>query len=372
MIPLVDLGAQYAVIRDELQRAVDDVFQSGTFVLGPQAKAFETEFAAACGVPYAVGVGNGTDALTLALRALDVGPGHEVIVPASSFVATAEAVCLVGARPIFADVSPETLTLTPAAAAACVTQRTRAIIAVHLYGHPAEMDALEVLARQHGLALVEDAAQAHGARFRGMPVGSLGTAACFSFFPSKNLGAPGDAGIVVTNDSLLAQRVRRLANHGRGAGEKYTHAVVGTNSRLDEIHAACLRVKLGRLTGWNQRRRAIAQRYDARLRAHPALTLQVVSPQAEPVYHLYVIRTARRDELAKKLARRGIATGVHYPAPLHLLEAFAGLGYRRGDFPVSERAAAEVLSLPMYPEMTDRQVDEITNAISQILEDTIS
>lgn len=370
MIPLVDLRAQYAAIREELNQAIRDVFESGIFVQGPQVAAFESEFAAACGVPYAVGVGNGTDALTLTLRALDVGPGHEVIVPANSFVATAEAVCLVGAMPVFADVLPSTLALNPEAVAAQITPRTRALIPVHLYGQPADMDGLMALARRHGLHLVEDAAQAHGARCAGRPVGSLGDVACFSFYPAKNLGAFGDAGMVVTASQDIAERVRLLANHGRAQGEKYTHRVVGTNSRLDEIHAACLRVKLRHLSSWNGRRRQIAARYTERLRSLRSLTLPAEAAWAEPVYHLYVIRAARRDDLAKGLAPRGISTGIHYPVPLHLLEAFASLRHRPGDFPVAERAAGEVLSIPMYPEMTDQQVDEITDTIGQILEDT--
>lgn len=362
-IPAADLRAQHAALRDELLDAFRRVLDSSAFVLGAEVTAFEQEFAAYCDVPHALGVANGTDALALALRALGVGPGDSVALPAFTFVGTAEAVCHVGARPLFVDIEPRTFTLDPNALRDVMRRdgTVRAIIPVHLYGQVAAMDELAAVANETGAVIVEDAAQAHGARYHGRRAGGLGSLACFSFYPSKNLGALGDGGAITTNDADLAARVALLRDHGQR--NKYIHQTVGFTSRLDGLQAAWLRVKLRHLDEWNARRRSIAARYDGLLRDVPGISPPVSAPGREHVYHLYVIRCHERDALKAHLDAQGIAAGVHYPVPLHLQPAFAQLGHQAGDFPVAEAAAREVLALPIYPEMSEAAVSYVGNAV---------
>jgi dTDP-4-amino-4,6-dideoxygalactose transaminase len=345
---MVDLKAQQRRLGGELEAAVARVVASARFVGGEEVESFEGEFAAACGVRHACGVANGTDALVLALRALGIGPGDEVVAPAFSFFGTVEAILLVGAQPVLVDVDPATATLDPALLGNAITSRTRAVVPVHLYGHPADMDPIVELAKRHGLWVIEDAAQAHAAELAGRPAGSLGHVAAFSFYPSKNLGAWGDAGAVVSNDAELIARVRRMAQHGAGA-QRYEHLVAGTNSRLDALQAAVLRAKLCRLVDWNEERRERVRAYDMALAGLPGLTLPRERSGARSAWHLYTVRVADRDGLQHHLAARGVATAVHYPTPLHLQPALAGLEH--GELPVSEQLAREVLSLPLYPEL---------------------
>jgi dTDP-4-amino-4,6-dideoxygalactose transaminase len=357
-----ELRSQYASIREEIDAAIARVLERGWFILGPEVEAFEAEFAAYCGARYGIGVGSGTEALHLALWACGVGPGDEVITVAHTAVPTINAISLTGARPVFVDVDPATYTMDPAAAAAAVTPRTRALLPVHLYGHPADMAPLRELAERHGLWLIEDAAQAHGARYRGARVGTLGHLAAFSFYPTKNLGAYGDGGMVVTNDATLAGRVRRLRNYGQS--DRYHHEVLGLNSRLDELQAAVLRVKLRHLDAWTAARRERAARYTAALgRAIPPAE----APWAQHVYHLYVVRVPQRAAVQEALARAGIGTLIHYPVPAHLQRAYAFLGVARGSLPVTERLAEEVLSLPLYPELPLAQVDEVAATLEATL-----
>jgi len=357
-----ELRSQYAAIREEIDAAIARVLERGWFVLGPEVEAFEAEFAAYCGARYGIGVGSGTEALHLALWACGVGPGDEVITVAHTAVPTINAISLTGARPVFVDVDPMTYTMDPAAAAAAVTPRTRALLPVHLYGHPADMAPLRELAERHGLWLIEDAAQAHGARYRGARVGTLGHLAAFSFYPTKNLGAYGDGGMVITNDATLAERVRRLRNYGQS--DRYHHEVLGLNSRLDELQAAVLRVKLRHLDAWTAARRERAARYTAALRRAIPPT---EAPWAQHVYHLYVVRVPQRAAVQEALARAGIGTLIHYPVPAHLQRAYAFLGVARGSLPVTERLAEEILSLPLYPELPLTQVDEVAATLEATL-----
>ena len=360
MIPILELSTQYARLQPELEAAVLRALRSTHYIMGPEVEAFEQEFAAWHGARYGLGVGNGTDALHLALRALGVGPGDEVICPAFTFVATAGAAALTGATPIFADIDPETYVLDPASVEAAITPRTKAIVAVHLYGHPAPMEALSALARRHGLGLVEDCAQSTGAMLDGRKTGTLGDLGCFSFFPSKNLGGIGDGGMVLTNNPELAEKVRMLRGHGSRV--RYYHEIVGTNSRLDEIQAAALRVKLKYLDEFNARRRAVAATYTAALQGTFAVP-PVEKPGCHHVYHQYTIRVPARDELQKHLASQGVGAVIYYPVSLHLQKAFAHHGVGPGSLPVSEKAQAEVLSLPMFPELRDEQVEQILGAL---------
>ncbi len=361
-IPPLDLRAEYEEIRGEIDAAVARVLGSGSFVLGGEGEALEAELAAYCGVRHGVAVASGTDALHLALRAAGIGAGDEVILPAFTFIATAEAVSTLGATPVFCDVDPRTFTLDPKRAEEAITARTRALLPVHLYGLPADLEALGALVARHGLALIEDAAQAIGAERGGRRAGSVGLAGCLSFYPTKNLGAYGDAGMVVTNDGALAARVRQLRNHGsRG---RYHHEEVGFNSRLDELQAAVLRVKLRHLDRWTERRRQIAAAYTAGLADTP------LTPPAEPagcrhVYHQYTVRAPERDCLHEALNAAGIRSMIYYPVPLHRQPAYAALGYGEGGLPESERAAREVLSLPCYPQLTDEQVARVTAVLRE-------
>lgn len=353
------LGLDDPDLRADLDAAYARVVDRSWMILGPELEAFEAAFAAYCGADHAVGVGNGLEALILALRAAGIGPGDEVIVPAHTFIATWLAVEAAGARPVPVEVDPATLTLTAETAAAAVTPRTRAVIPVSLYGHPVEISPILALAERHGLFVLEDAAQSHGARDHGRRIGSLAHATTFSFYPTKNLGALGDGGAVVTSDARLAERLRLLRNYGSRA--KYSHEIAGVNSRLDELQAAFLSARLKRLDAANARRRVLAERYDARL-AGTDLILPSRASWAEPVYHLYVVRSPARDALQARLAAAGIETLIHYPTPCHLQPAFAHLGLKPGALPLAERLAGEVLSLPLHPGMTLDEVDQVCAA----------
>lgn len=359
VIPFVDLNAQYRAIRTEVLAAIERVLESGRFVLGSEVEAFDQEFAEYCGAGHSVATNTGTSALHLALLAAGVGPGDEVITVPFTFVATVAAIGYAGARPVLVDVEPETLTMDPSLVEAAITPRTRAIVPVHLYGQPADMNPILDLARRHGLAVIEDACQAHGAEYCGRRAGSLGDLACFSFYPAKNLGAYGEGGSVTTDDPELARRVRMLRDWG---GEtKYHHVLKGFNYRLPEVQAAVLRVKLRRLEEWTEARRARAHQYDELLSG--AVRTVPERPAARHVYHVYAIRTSARADVQQALSEAGVQTGIHYPVPVHLQPAWSDLGLGRGDFPVSELAAGEVLSLPMFAELTGEQVDRVCHAV---------
>lgn len=362
VIPLVDLKAQYRSIKAEIDAAVGAVLEKGTFILGPEVEAFEREFKEYCDTAHAVGVNSGTSALHLALLAAGVGAGDEVITAAFTFVATVAAIEYTGARAVLVDVDPSTLTMDPRRIEAAITDKTRAIIPVHLYGQPADMDPIMDIARAHSLVVVEDAAQAHGAEYRHRRVGSIGDLGCFSFYPGKNLGAAGDGGAVTTDDDGYAQSLRMLRDWG--AEEKFLHVVKGFNFRLDEIQAAILRVKLKRLGTWTELRRRLAREYSSLLSA-TAVRLPVEARDVRHVYHLYSIRTPARDRVRSELHAVGIQTGIHYPIPVHLQPAYANLGYSQGDFPVSEQAADEVLSLPLYPELTPGAAERVARAVAR-------
>lgn len=362
MIPLVDLKAQYQSIKPEIDSAIQRVVDNTQFILGREVSDFEKNFAAFCQTQHCVGVDSGTAALHLALLICDVKPGDEVITTTHTFIATAEVISLVGAKPVLVDADPRTYNIDPNKIHAAVTPRTRAIIPVHLYGQPAEMDAILEIARKHNLRVIEDAAQAHGAEYRGQRAGTMGDVACFSFYPGKNLGAYGDAGALVTNEAALADRARMLRNHGRV--DKYEHQVVGYGYRLDALQAAILGAKLPHLDAWNARRRDIADRYTELLTNSDVATPYCPS-HITPIYHIYAVLSKHRDALAKHLKARGIETGIHYPIPLHLQPVYKNLGHQRGDFPVAEKIADEELSLPMFPELTDAQVEMIVDAVRE-------
>jgi len=358
-IPLVDLKAQRETIADDLKAAVAKVVDRCDFILGEEVDLFERDFAEYCRVPYAIGVGNGTDALHLACRAFDIGPGDEVIVPAMTFASTAFGVSLTGARPVLVDVQPEDALIDPTKIEAALTPRTKAIIPVHLYGQCADMDAVCAIAAKHSLAVIEDAAQAHGAFYAGNRAGSLGDIGCFSFYPAKNLGAYGDGGLVTTARHDLAERVKVLRNCGSRV--KYHHEEIGLNSRLDTLQSAILLTKLKHLDGWNKTRRLIACHYDAALKRLPKI--QSTRYSAGSVYHLYVVRLAERDTVLRALNAQDIGAGTHYPFALHELEAYAFLGHRKGEFPVAEDWARRCLSLPIYPELTPNAADGCVDAL---------
>jgi len=361
MIPLVDLRAQYETVKDEVQRAVSEVLESGRYVLGRPVAAFEEEFAAYTGARHGVAVSSGTAALHLALLAAGARPGDEVVTVPFTFVATVAAIGYVGARPALVDIDPETLTMDPGRVEPALTERTRAILPVHLYGQPADMEPICAAARRRGVAVIEDASQAHGARYKGRRTGSLGDAACFSFYPSKNLGAYGEAGMVVTDHPEYAQAIRRLRDWGQEA--KYQHVVKGYNYRMDALQAAILRVKLRHLDEWTTARRRLAAIYDECLRG-AEVAIPRVRPDAEHAYHIYAVRTRRRALVQAALAAAGIETGIHYPVPVHLLEAWqTDLGHRAGDFPAAEGAAAEVLSLPLYAELAPDSVRRVAELV---------
>jgi dTDP-4-amino-4,6-dideoxygalactose transaminase len=359
-VPILDLEAQYAGLKAEIDAALQGVCRTGRFALGPEVEAFEVAWAEYCEAEHCVALNSGTSALHVALLALGVGEGDEVITTPLSFFATAEAILYTGARPAFADVDPVTACLDPAAIEGLISERTRAILPVHLYGHPAEMDAILRVGRARGLAVVEDACQAHGALYGDRKVGAIGDAGAFSFYPTKNLGAYGEGGALVTNDSALAERARLLRNHGQQG--RYRHAMVGFNYRMDGFQGAVLNVKLKRLDEWAARRRRIVARYGAGL-AGTALVLPSEADGVRSSWHLYVVQCEERDALAEHLAQAGVATGVHYPVPLPRLEALAGLGLRGASWPHAERLSSRVLSLPLYPEMSDEQADYVVESI---------
>ena len=360
-IPLVDLTTQYESLKPQILDSIATVLGSMQLFMGPNTQAFEREFAAFTGAEHAIGVAEGTTALHLALMTCGVGPGDEVITVAHTFMATVEAIMLVGAKPVFVDIDPQTYTMDVQQVEEHMTARTRAIIPVHLYGQPADMDPLMEVAERYGLWVIQDACQAHGALYQGRPIGRLGHMATYSFYYSKNLGAYGEAGMVTTNDDELAQRLRLLRDHG--SRERYQHEVVGMNGRLDEIQAAILRVKLPHLAAWNAQRRANAARYTRLLADLDTVVPPNIADYATHVFHLYVLRVQQRDELMAYLKDRGIGVGIHYPVPCHLQPAVHSLGYHVGDLPVTEDVAASILSLPMYPELTTDQATYIIDAI---------
>lgn len=365
-VPFVDLQPMHRQVAAELDAAWRSVLNGSNFILGPEVEEFQRRFATYCETDFAVGVANGLDAIALILAALEIGPGDEVIVPANTFIATWLAVSKVGAKPVPADCDATTGNIDPAAIERAITARTRAMIPVHLYGYPAELAELSRIAGKAGIHLVEDAAQAHGARYGGQRIGSFGTAAAFSFYPTKNLGALGDGGAVTTNDRRIAEKVRLLGNYG--ARVKYQHEVAGGNSRLDELQAAFLTAKLARLDEWNAERQRTAGLYTAQLDSLNGVRVLPASNHVEPVWHLYVVRLAQRDRLAAGLAARGIQTVIHYPTPPHLQPAFAHLHHQTGSFPVAERISSEILSLPLWPGMTDDQVTYVCSAVRALTE----
>jgi dTDP-4-amino-4,6-dideoxygalactose transaminase len=366
VIPLVDLAAQHATVAEEVAKGWQQVLARTAFIGGPQVAAFEDEFAEFTGAGHCVAVGNGTDAIEIALRALGVGPGDECIIPANTFVATAEAVCRAGAVPILADCADDgTYLVDTAAVAAAVTPRTRAIVPVHLYGQVAPVEQLLPIAERAGAWIVEDAAQAQGARRNGMGAGTLGHAAATSFYPGKNLGAYGDAGAALTNSAEAAARMRMMRDHG--SPRKYQHEVFGFNSRMDTLQAVVLSAKLRRLNEWNAARRQAAARYGAMLSGYDDIILPRTLDGNEHIWHLYVIRVPSRDRVLKELHAAGIGAGIHYPVPVHLTTAFADLGYAEGAFPVAERAASEMLSLPLFAEITQEQQERVVSVLLEAL-----
>jgi len=361
-IPLVDLRSQYQAIKQEIATALEDVFENMQLFLGPQVQAFEQEFATYCECRHGVGVASGTDALALALRACGIGPGDEVITVANTFIATVEAIALVGATPVFVDIDPDTYTMNWRQLDQVLTPRTRAVLPVHLYGHPVDMQPVLHFARLRGLRVIEDASQAHGATYHGRRVGSFGDIGCFSLYYSKNLGAYGEAGMCVTNESDLAASVRMLRDHG--SRRRYRHEVLGVNGRLDELQAAVLRVKLRYLDRWNAARQEHALAYTHHLRG-VVEAVPVARPWATHVYCYYVVQVQERDPLRKALSQEGIETGIHYPTPIHLQPACTPYGYKRGMLPVTEAVTARIISLPMYPELTPEQIETVVNAVKK-------
>jgi len=364
-VPFLDLMAQYRAYQGELDQAMRQVFESCAFAGGPFVDKFEGEFARFCECDWAVGVGSGTEALRLTLHTLGVGPGDEVITVPNSFIATAEAISWCGAKPVFVDVRPDTYTLDPDRLEAAISARTKALIPVHLFGQTADMDPIAAVAAAHDLIVIEDACQAHGARYQGRRAGSLGWAGCFSFYPGKNLGAYGEAGAVTTNDANLAERLRLLRDHGQS--QRYRHQLVGCNSRMDGLQAAVLTVKLRYLESWNQARSRVAQLYNRLLTQVPGVSTPQQGEYRDHIHHVYAIRTPNRDGLARHLLDHGIGCGIHYPVPIHLQPAYLDLGLGEGSFPVAERCAREFLSLPIYPELTEDQVNIVVRHIAEFV-----
>jgi dTDP-4-amino-4,6-dideoxygalactose transaminase len=360
-VPFLDLKAQYATIKDEIHAAVGDVMQNTAFAGGPFVAKFEQAFAQFCGTKHAIGVGNGTDALWLSLLAIGIGPGDEVITVPDTFIATAEAISYCGAKPVFVDVDEKTYNMNPARFEAAITPKTKAVIPVHLFGQTVEMDPILAIAKAHGLHLIEDACQAHGAQYKGRNAGSMGITGCFSFYPGKNLGAYGEAGAIVTNDDAVAGRIRVFRDHGQA--KKYHHDVIGWNARMDGIQGAVLSVKLKYLPDWNEARRAHAREYTRLLSDVKQVITPCESDDKKHVFHIYAIRIKERDRLMAFLGDKGISCGIHYPVPVHLQKAYEGLGLSEGSFPVAERCAAEFLSLPMFPELTSEQIRFVADEI---------
>lgn len=366
MVPLIDLKIQHRSIAAEIEAAIKNVCENTAFILSDEMKAFEQEFATYCGAKHGIGVANGTEALFLALKALGIGTGDEVIVPTNTFIATAAAVSHTGAVPVFVDCDPETYCIDPSKISGAITERTKAIIPVHLYGHPADMDAIMSIARSSGLKVVEDCAQAHGTHYKGKQVGSIGDVSAFSFYPSKTLGAYGDAGMVLTNSDELCESLKLLRDNGRTSW--YEHAIIGYNSRLDGLQAAILRVKFRYLEKWVEARRSHAARYGELLGEVDGLALPVEKTYARHSYYVYVVRVKDRETFMARLKEKGCGCGIHYPIPLHLQPAYAHLGGREGDHPVAEQYAKEIVSIPMFPEMTDDQLAEAVAVIREAVE----
>lgn len=360
-VPFLDLKVHHDPLREEIRAAMDEVIAVNAFAGGPFVEKFEQDFAPFCDCKHAIGVGNGTDALWLAMLALGIGPGDEVITVANSFIATAEAISYTGAKPVFVDAEEATSTMDPMLLERAITPRTKAIIPVHLYGQCTDMDPILEVAKGRKIPVIEDACQAHGATYKGRKAGSLGLAGCFSFYPGKNLGAFGEAGAVTTNDAALADRLRMTRDHGQA--KKYYHAVIGWNARMDGIQGAVLRVKLKYLAKNNALRLAHAERYDRGFAGIKGVLPIKRADYGVPVYHLYVVRVKERDAFMKTLGARGVGTAIHYPVPIHLQEAYASLGLKRGSFPVSERCAEEIVSLPMFPELTEQQVETVIREV---------
>jgi len=363
LVPFVDLKAQYQTIKSEIEAAISRVVESGRYILGPEVENFEKDFAEYVGARFCVGVNSGTAALQLALMVTGVGAADDVIVTANTFFATAETVSTAGARPVFVDADAVAYTIDVSKIENAITPRTRAIIPVHLYGQPADLDPIFEIARRHNLSVIEDAAQAHGAEYKGHRVGALGDVGCFSFYPAKNLGAYGDAGAIVTDDDMVARRIKLLRDHG--SDRKYYHEIVGYNFRLETLQAAVLAVKLRHLESWTRLRCRHAAQYHELLKTS-SLVLPRELEYARHVYHLYVVQSDRRDELQRKLAAAGVQTGIHYPVPIHLQPAYSSLGYRAGDFPETEKQSQRVLSLPMFAELTDVQINLVAEALKQL------
>ena len=366
-VPFLNLRAAHDPLRAEFLAAFNEVIDTSAFAGGAFVAKFEADFAAFCKSEHAIGLGNGTDALWLSLLALGVGAGDEVITVPSTFLATAEAITYTGAKPVFVDIEEKTYTMNPELLEKAITPRTKAIIPVHLFGQVADMDPIMAIARKHGLAVIEDACQAHGAEYNGRPAGSIADTGCFSFYPGKNLGALGEAGAVVTNNAELKQKIQMLRDHGQS--RKYYHAVVGWNARMDGFQGAALQIKLRHLAKGNAARRAHARRYDELLGGITGVIIPQVAPGRVHVHHVYAIRVQRRDWVLQTLGTRGVSCGIHYPVPVHLQEAYSSLGYARGSFPVAERCADEFLSLPMFPELTREQIDyvgrEVATAVAE-------
>lgn len=362
-IPLVDLVRQYHSIKKEVDEAISKVLDSGSFILGENVEIFEREFARYCGVNYGVGVASGSDALILPIKALGISEGDEVITVANTFVSTVDAILHCRAKPVLVDIDQETYTMDPSKVKEAITEKTKAIIPVHLYGHPADMDPLIEIAEKYGLYVVEDACQAHGAEYKGRRVGSFGDLACFSFYPSKNLGAFGDGGIIVTDNEEIASKVKMLRNYGQK--KKYHHVFVGYNSRLDDLQAAILRVKLKYLDRWNEMRRKNARQYDELLKEVVGVKTPTEREVCKHVYYIYVIRCKDRDKLRIWLDSKGISTGIHYPIPIHLQEAYRNIIHVKGKLKITEKYANEILSLPMFPELREDEINYISKSIME-------
>jgi len=362
-VPFLDLKAQYKAIKDEVHAAINDVMENTAFAGGPFVAKFEQEFAKFCDCKHAVGVGNGTDALWLSLIGLGIKPGDEVITVPNTFIATAEAISFSGAKPVFVDIVEETNNMNPALIEAAITKKTKAIIPVHLFGQPADMDPIMTIAKKHGLFMIEDACQAHGAEYKGKKAGSIGNTGAFSFYPGKNLGAYGEAGAVVTNDDAIVEKMRMFRDHGQA--KKYYHGMIGWNARMDGIQGAVLHVKLKYLQGWNDSRRKNAQKYSELLSAVKDVMPPRQAEYAKHIYHIYAIRIKQREKLMAHLTAKGIACGIHYPIPLHLQDAYRFLNLGVGSFPIAEKCAAEYLSLPMYPELTSEQINYVAKEIKE-------
>jgi dTDP-4-amino-4,6-dideoxygalactose transaminase len=362
-VPFLDLKTQYKAIKDEIHTAINEVMENTAFAGGPFVAKFEQEFAKFCNCKHAVGVGTGTDALWLSLMALGMGKGAEVITVPNTFIATAEAISLAGATPVFVDVEEKTNNMNPSLLEAAITKKTKAIIPVHLFGQSADIDPIMAIAKKHGLYVIEDACQAHGSEYKGKKTGSMGRTGCFSFYPGKNLGAYGEGGAVVTNDDALAAKMRMFRDHGQA--KKYYHGIIGWNARMDGIQGAVLNVKLKYLQGWNDSRRKLAQEYTRQLSG----VKQIITPQeadyARHNYHIYAVRVEERDKLMAFLAEKGISCGIHYPVPIHLQDAYSFLNLDVGSFPIAEKCAAEYLSLPMYPELTSEQINYVAKEIKE-------